>query len=186
MSKKPGNYKKLDPETIKEITNCVIKNLREEEPKIIRERHNRMRANIKQVLRKYRDLQAHADKAVYKAIHAEDDFSLRDLLDIMSGNGREMFRVESIRKSAVKARLMIDHMDRMIESYHDLCKSSGKPEEERRYRVLQHVYISPDKLTPEEVSECENVDKSTIYRDIDIAAERLSVLFFGVYGLDFL
>jgi len=186
MSKKYTFRRKLDPETLKEITGYVIESLREEEDKLIEARHDRMRANIKQVLRKYRELSAHAEKSVYRAMQAEDDFTLQDLLDMMAGNNRELFRVESIRESAVKARIMIDHMDRMLETYRQSCESSGKPEEKRRYRAVYHVYVAPDRLTPEEVAQCEFVDRSTIYRDIDMAAERLAVLFFGVYGLDFL
>ena len=179
-------HRKLDAETLKEITDCVIDSLRKEETRIIEARHDRMRANIKQVLRKYRELVTHAEKSVYNAMRAEDDFSLRDLLDMMNGNRREEFRVESIRESAAKARLMVDHMDRMLESYRISCESSDKPEEKRRYRVVYHMYISPDRMSPEEAARCEFVDKSTIYRDIDIAAERLSVLFFGIFGLSFL
>jgi len=186
MSKSSTITAKLDAETLKEITSCVIGTLRDEEARMMEERHDRMRANIKQALRKYRELAAHAEKSVYSAIRAEDDFTLRDLLDLMKGNGREEFRVESIRESAARARLMVDHMDRMLESYRIDCESSDKPEERRRYRVIYHMFISQDRMTPEEAARCEFVDKSTVYRDIDIAAERLSVLFFGVYGLSFL
>ena len=183
---KKGAYYKIDPETLKEITACVIESLREEEPKIVQERHDRQRANIKLVLRRYRDIAAHAEKAVYTAIRAEEDVSMRDLLDLMNRSGVEAFRVESIMKSAAMAKTMVSHMDKMLEVYKVTCENSGKPEEMRRYRVLYNAFIAPEAMTLEKIAECEKVDRSTAYRDIDVAAERLAVLYFGAYGLDFL
>ena len=177
--------KRLDAELVGEITNCVIDRLREEETRLVKSRHDRKRANIKLALRKYREIVTHVDKAVYKASQVEDDFTLQELLEMMSGNSRESFRVESIRESAAKAKIMVDHMDMMLETYRLSCENSNKAEEKRRWRVLYSMYIGPERKTPEEIAQDEFVDKSTIYRDIDAAADRLAVLFFGVYGLKF-
>jgi len=108
------------------------------------------------------------------------------LLDIMSGRGREAFRVESIKDSAAKARVMVDHMDKMLDIYKLMCEHSGKEEDLRRYRVLRAAYLDPDRKDVEDIAKCEFVDRSTVYRDLTAAAEYLAVLFFGLYGLEFL
>ena len=187
MSKKTTVvYKRLDTELTREITGYVIETLREEESKLIAARHDRKRANIKLLLRKYREIVTHVDEAVYDATQAGYDITLQDLLGMMSGDRRESFRVESIQESALRAKVMVEHMDRMLDNYRQSCENSNKDEERRRYRVLHSMYISPNRRTPEEIAEDEYIDKSTVYRDIDAAADRLAVLFFGVYGLKFL
>ena len=187
MAKKPlAQHKKRDPELVKEITGYVVEILRDEEARFIKVNHDRKRANIKLVLRKYREIVTHIDEAVFEASQVSYDTTLQDLLELMSGDRRESFRVESIRESAVKAKVMVEHMNRMLETYRLTCENSSREEDRRRYRVLYHLYISPEPKTPEEIAEEEYVDKSTVYRDIDAAADRLAVLFFGIYGLKFL
>ena len=179
-------YIQLDHETINEISNCVKASLHDEEARLLNKRHDKKRANIKLTLRRYREIVEYVEKAVYDASQLDNDLTLQDLLELMNGDRRETFRVESIRESAAQARIMVDHMNKMIESYRLSCESSGKTEEKRRYRVLYSMYIAQERKTPEEIAQDEFVDKSTVYRDIEVATERLAVLFFGVYGLKFL
>ena len=185
MPKKEG-YKRLDPVLQEEITNLVIRKLREEETKLLKSRHDKKRANVKLVLRRFREIEEHVNKAVHSALQAEEDLTLQDLLELMGGGSRDSFRIESIRESAAKSRLLVTHMHKMIEAYKEACERSEKDEEKRRYRVLYKTYISPEPKTADEIAQEEYVDKSTIYRDIDAAADKLAVLFFGVYGLKFL
>jgi hypothetical protein len=95
-------------------------------------------------------------------------------------------RVESIRENVAKARITVNHMDKMLDSYRYSCEKYGKEEDRRRYRIIMELYIYPDKKSVDEVAQMEHIDRSTVYRDIDMAADRLAVLFFGVYGLRFL
>lgn len=186
MGKKPTQYKKLDPELMKEIIGYVIDCVRTEEAKLIQVLHDRKRANIKLTLRKYREIVRYVDKAVYEASQEDDDFTLQDLLVLMSGDRNRTFRVDSIRDSVAKSKIMVDHMNKMLDDYRVLCEHSDKAEDKRRYRVLYNTYIASEEKSPEEIAQEEFVDKSTVYRDIDAAAERLTVLFFGVDGLKFL
>jgi predicted DNA-binding protein YlxM (UPF0122 family) len=170
----------------KEIVKCVIDTYREEEARIIRVRNDKKRANVKLLLRKYRQIVSHVEKAVYEASQVEDDFSLQDIIEMTMGNGIGTFRVEALFDSVAKARIMTDHISRMIEIYRALCESSKKPEEKRRFKVIYSMYIAPERKTLDEIAHDENIDKSTVYRDIDAAADELSVLLFGIYGIRFL
>jgi uncharacterized membrane-anchored protein YjiN (DUF445 family) len=186
MGKSQIQYKRLDPETAREITAFVIEFYKEEEARGIKVRNDRKRANIKLLLRKYREIVSHVEDAVYEASQLSDDYALQELLGQMSGDRRETFRIESIKESAARSRAMVDHINRMMECYRIMCESSGKDEERRRFRVVYDMYINPVPKTADQIAVCENVDKSTVYRDVDAAAERLAVLLFGIYGLKFL
>ena len=179
-------YKRLDPALQEEIAGFVIKKVREEEAKTVKARHDRKRANVKLALKKYREIAEHVDNAVYSAIHAEDDLTLQELLELMSGNGKGSFSVDSLRDSAAKSQMLVSHMNRMIEVYRETCEKSGKDEEMRRYRVLYYTFLSDEPKAADEIAEEEFIDKSTVYRDIEAACDKLAVLFFGVYGLKFL
>jgi len=185
MAKKP-EYKQLTPVLMKEISDYIISTLREEEESLVQNRYDRKRANIKLLLRNYRDIVKYVDKAAYEASELDDDLTLQDILELMGGSRRESFRVESIRENVATARIIVDHMDRMLEVYRLSCEASDKEEDRRRYRVLCAMYIDEAKKTPEEIAQEEIVDKRTVYRDIDAAAETLAVLFFGLNGLRFL
>ena len=186
MGTKPKIYNNLDPDILNQITVFIIDTLREEESKLIKVRHDRKRANIRLLLRKYREIVKHVDEAVFQAAQVDNDVKLHELIEMMGGGRHESFHLDSMRENVATARLLVDHMNRMLETYRLTCENSSREEDRRRYRVLYHMYISPEPKTPEEIAEEEYVDKSTVYRDIDAAADRLAVLFFGVYGLKFL
>jgi hypothetical protein len=81
--------------------------------------------------------------------------------------------------------VLLAHVNRTLDSYKTNAEKYGKAEDKRRCRVIMALYIEQDAKTVEEISAIEHVDKRTIYRDIDIAAEQLAVLLFGVFGLRF-
>jgi len=185
MAKKKRTYEKIDGETIKEITQVVVDVLREEESKAVKERHDRKRANMKILLRNYRSLVDHCESAIYEASQADEDEGLSEILEMM-GDRSGGFRIESIRESAVRTRLIIDHIKEMIEHYKIFCERSPRSEDMRRFRIIQLMYIGGEYRTPEEIADSENIDRSTVYRDIDAAVERLTALMFGIDGLHLL
>jgi hypothetical protein len=104
---------------------------------------------------------------------------------MMGNSGRESLWVESLRESAVKAGTLLKHMERMMEVYRVMCEASFNDADKRRYRAVYLLYFAPEPMTLAEVAQSEFVDKSTIFRDVDAAADKLAVLFFGAYGLNF-
>jgi len=184
QGKGTAQYRKLDSDTISEITSCVIDRRREEAEKQDEARHDSRRANIKLLLRHYRDIAAYADNALYDAARIEYDLKLKDILALMTDRRKGSFRVSAIQENAVAARVMVDHMDRMLEFYRFSCEKCG--EDMRRYRAVTALYTDPEPMSVDEVAEAEKVDKSTVYRDVDAACDKLAVLFFGAYGLRFL
>jgi hypothetical protein len=182
MGRSQNAYKRLDSETLKEITSYVCAEFDRVQDENTKKKHDNIRANVKALLRNYRDIAKHVDEAIVNATQASHDIDLHDLLVLM-GSSKQQFRAESIGENVAMARLLVNHIEKMIETYHVICEKSNKNEERRRFRVVQHLYISEDGMTAEEIANAENIDKATVYRDIDAAAEKLAVLLFGLHGV---
>jgi hypothetical protein len=158
------------------------------------ERVDRRLRNTKLLLRNYRMFKGHCGSAVYELKHGENSFmgyeaqegqpeeDLYDILDEINNGDSEYF-VESIKKSVARTAIIVKHIDTMLEFYEIYCSKSKNPEEERRYKVIQAHYIDEDASTIKELADEFNITDRTIYRDIDIACERLAALLFGIDGV---
>ncbi len=141
--------------------------------------------NTKLLLRNYRRLNAYYGNAVFDNVGAEE--ADEDFEEIMRDLGRpvdEKLFVESIQKNYLRTKIIMTHVNKMLECYQIMCERSKRREDARRWRVLDGLYISDDYTTAEEIAKQEQIDKRTVYRDIDICAEDLTMLFFGVGGID--
>ncbi len=125
---------------------------------------------------------AHSESAIYEAAAIQDE-DVYDILEMMTGGHYADYYVESIKKSAARTRIIIEHVKEMLTLYEIYCFRSTKPEDKRRYRVVYAIYIDETPRTAAQIALDENVDERTIYRDIDSACEKLSALIFGIDGL---
>lgn len=148
-----------------------------------RERYDKRLRNTKLLLRNYRALKQHIESAIYDSDKERDCATDSDYYQIMNAGGTEKQYIESIRKSVRRTRLMMTHIDAMLRVYKIYCEQSGKPETERHYRVIRALYLDDVPAQPQDVADAENIDKRTIYKDVDSAVEILTPLFFGVDGI---
>jgi len=138
--------------------------------------------NTKLLMEKYRGFVIHSQSAVYDAAQIDDDCDLSTLLDLMGcGEGGGHFSVSSVRDSAARTRILVHHIDQMLEYYKFRCEKSPKPEDMRRFRVVHGLYIGEEEKTAQQLSQEENVDISTIYKDLKAALNQLSALIFGYF-----
>ena len=72
----------------------------------------------------------------------------------------------------------------MLRFYEIYCESSTKEEDRRCFRVIKAKYIDEPAMSSLEIAEKEFVDRRTVDRDIQAACQALSVLIFGIDGLD--
>ena len=91
--------------------------------------------------------------------------------------------VESIKKSAARTAIIVDHIETMIRIYQAYCLTSNGADDLRRWRVVEGLYISDEKKTVPELARAEGVVERTIYKDIDAACDTIAPLMFGVDGL---
>jgi len=130
---------KLDAKMMEQITNFIIDRLRKEEAVASKERYNKKKANTKLLLRNYRSLVGHCENATYTAQHVgiDDGLSLAEILEYINGNVSDRLKIESIQQSVIKTKIILEHVDNMIDLYKIFCERSTKKEDMRRYRVTQ-------------------------------------------------
>lgn len=163
---------------------AALEALEQERKKSQKNRHDRRLRNTKMLLRNYRMLSAHCTSAIYDAKQIVDENAI-DILDLMEDYlYDEDLYVESIKKSAKRTYIIMSHISEMLKIFEVVCLNSGKPEDERRFRVIEHMYISEhNQLTVKEIAKEEKIHDRTVYKDIDAACEKLSALLFGIDGL---
>ena len=160
---------------------AAMETLDKERQRERRETVDRRLRNTKLLLRNYRVFQAHVANAVFEVEDYESpEEILADLM--MPGRDNTLF-VESIKKSVARTATIVKHMETMMALYKAYCSYNGTPEDERRWRVIDGLYINEQRRTVPELARAEGVVERTIYKDIDSACERIAALMFGVDGL---
>lgn len=181
MAKKEGQSE-LTPGLKKEIVELVIKTYREEVERQHRLQFDKRLRNTKLLLVNYRGLLAYSESAIFEASQCDED--VYDILSLMSGKSSEQeLYVESIKKSAGRTKLIIEHIKRAISDYEAYCVRTRRSEEMRRLRTVKRLYIDDDAWTVTEIAKDELVDVSTVYKDIKEAEKRLTPRLFGIDGI---
>jgi len=142
--------------------------------------------NTKLLLRHYRTLNQHYKHAVFdvsRAREESEDFS--EIMETMNSTmGDEALYVESIKQSVARTKVIMAHVNRMLDIYEGICNSSKRNDDKRHWRVLKAMYLEEEAVPAAKIAKDENIDRRTIYKDIDICVMDLTVLFFGVAGLE--
>jgi len=147
---------------------------KEQEHQIKLKRDRRLR-NTKLLLRNYRKFKIHCESNLHELeeLRDPDSFEYLDVDDLA---------IESIIKNKERTAVMVKYIDHMIDIYRFMSEKS-KPEDLRRFKIIYDLYIADEEKTVDELSKCHNVEKRSIYRDINKACEALSSLIFGVDGI---
>lgn len=142
--------------------------------------------NTKLLLRNYRRLNEFFENAVFDTDSAaQADESFEDIMRSIGGSiADESIFVTSIQRNFISTQIIMTHVNKMLDCYRIMCERSNRREDVRRWRVLDGLYIANDYTTAAEIAKRENIDKRTIYKDIDICAADLTALFFGVGGIE--
>lgn len=141
--------------------------------------------NTKLLLRNYRRLNEYYRNAVFDAEGAaEVDEDFEDIMRDMGRTVDEEIFVESIQRNYIATKIIMTHVNKMLDCYQIMCERSSRAEDKRHWRVLEGLYLAEDYTTADEISRRENIDKRTVYKDIDICAADLTTLFFGVGGIE--
>lgn len=160
---------------------AAMETLERERAKERKSRYDRRLRNTKLLLRNYRMFKKHCEHAVFDAEQLDENAI--DILDLMWERGSRGNIVESIKQSAQRTAIIMRHVTDMLALYKIYCDSTGKPEDARRYRVIESLYITDHAVTAAEIAQREGIDDRTVYKDVDSACEKLSALIFGIDGL---
>lgn len=140
--------------------------------------------NTRLLLEKYRMFNEHIDNATFKVEQIKSAEAINWLNEMYDPNNKADQIVESIKNSAVKTRIIVAHINKMIKIYESYCKSDDSPKMKRRFEALYGRYISEKRVRYEKVAEKWNVDVRTIQADVNEAINEFSGLLFGVDWLD--
>lgn len=165
---------------------AAIKAVERENKRIREQQYDRRYHNTKLLLQNYRHLNEHFKNAIFEIEQAEEyDETFVDIMEIMTGRGYDDgIYVESIKKSAVRTKIIMTHVNRMLEVYGIMCERSNREDDKRHYRILRAMYIDEKPTTAQAISEIEHIDKRTVYKDIDAATACLTALLYGISGID--
>ena len=160
-------------EIAKKAAEKAVLNFVKNQKQTEKQKHDARIRNIKLLLRNYRNLKKHTDGI-------SNDIDLIDEKLELDEFGKNELLLESVRKSKYRTLAMIKYVDKMLESYKELCEITGNEEDLRSYQTLKLKYLDESRKTDKEIMETLCVSKRTIYRDIERACETLSMLIFGV------
>ena len=171
---------KVDPKLLEEVANIAAEKalefLEKEKKRQQKQKRDRRLRNTKLLLKHYRAFKLHCQDVKVELEKLQDPELLEEL-------DTEEFAVESIKRSKERTLAMVKFIDQMLLVYRIMCEQSGKPEDLRRYQTIYWMYISDEKKTADEIAEGHNIDRRTVYKDINNACQALSALIFGVDGI---
>ena len=152
-------------------------------------RYDKRMRNTRLLLKNYRSFVEHCDNAKYLVENPikkeiEKDNLKVQLFDDFYNLQDDAYIVASILKSKEKTRIILDHINLCLDFFQAKAIKTNNQEMIRRYNVISDLYINETPMTYEEIAEIEHISQKTVNRDRKKAIEELSVLIFGIDGLD--
>lgn len=179
-------------QTIKQAAEQAAKQAAEQAAIVIENEHREYRskhfrkqyANTRLLLQHYRSLNSHYANAVWENKEDVTDEFI-DIMELMCGKGyAETVVVDTIKKSSEKTRIIMQHVNKMLDIYHRQCENSKYAEDMRHWRVIKELYLLPEKVSVDDIAERESINRRTVYKDVDAAVEDLTMLLFGIDGVE--
>lgn len=160
---------------------AALEKLEDERKKMHSKAVDRRLHNTKLLLRNYRMLKENADNSIFGRSQMKE--SAADILCSMMNMYDDEVIVDAIKRSATRTAIIVSHIETMIELYKAYCEKSANDLEQRRFEVIQDMYITEITISAKEIAKKQKMSKENVYSDLKIALERLSALIFGVDGL---
>ncbi len=161
---------------------AAMEAMEKQKRRVTKSRYDRRLRNTKLLLKNYQMFKEHTKNAVFETTRLDENAI--DILDeVYENTGNDNLYVESIKRSVTRTSIILTHIRDMLRLYEAYCTNSTKIEDQRRYRVIESLYITDTPMTIKEVAMQECIDDRTVYKDIDAACEKLSALIFGIDGI---
>ncbi|CZR95547.1 MULTISPECIES: hypothetical protein [Clostridioides] len=157
----------------------TYENRKKEEAKYSSDRKLR---NTKLLLKHYKDFKRHVNNSIFKVSNINEN-AIEILEELINSKITENLFVESISNSVSRTNIIISHINTMINIYEAYSKQCGELEV-RKYRIIYKRFIDEKRWSIKEIATSENIDNRTVYRDINLACEKLSVFIFGIDGVN--
>lgn len=126
--------------------------------------------NTKDLLKYYRLLENHLDVELPEL---DDDTPL----------SKYELTLYSLLGYRARSKEMVLFVNQVLARYKKIC-DNGTPEQHRRYQVIKRLYIDTPATTRRNLAKLFSVDEATISRDEKKCVQELSIMIFGVDGLN--
>lgn len=161
-----------------------IAEFRKAQEAVRQERTERVRNSAKYLMQHYRKLKRMEQSSVHGTDTVQDPTLSEIFEEILGEVRRQEFDVTSTKRNTLVTGVMMNHVDVQLENYRKECELSQEPEVRRRYRVIEEIFLQEEPMSPDDVAEIENIDKSSVYRTLEKAYDDLAALFFGIEALN--
>lgn len=193
MIRQPGEIERIIEQTAKLTAEKIYAKMRSDNAKEQDSLFDKRLYNTKLLLEHYRLFKEHAENAVFELTRLDEaELTAIEIMDSMwqsAGPGRGEIAIESIANSTLRTQIVIKHIDEMLGIYEAYCYRSGKPENERRWDIINNMYIKPlqgNKTKTElykELAEKHFISDRQVKYDINMALEQITALLFGIDGV---
>lgn len=193
MIRQPGEIEKIIEQTAKLTAEKIYAKMRSDNAKEQESLFDKRLYNTKLLLEHYRLFKEHAENAVFELTRLDEaELTAIEIMDSMwqsAGPGRGEIAIESIANSTLRTQIVIKHIDEMLGIYEAYCYRSGKPENERRWDVINTMFILPIPVGKsktelyEELAAKHFTSTRQIQRDINDSIEKITALLFGIDGI---
>lgn len=158
----------------------TIETIRNEEKMAFKAAIDNRLHNTRVLLENYRAFKDVSEHAVFRAEECE---SLENIiLGLMTQNLNDA-DVNSIKSSAARTAVIVEHIEKMLERYKNECFTNGTPEDEKRWRVIDGLYIQERKQGVYELADQEKVTIRQVYNYRESAISKIAVYMFGIDGI---
>lgn len=142
--------------------------------------------DTKLLIRKYRQLNEYYQNAVFDEEGAEDvDEDFEEIMQSFGVGFRDKkITADSIKRNYLVTRVVMAHVTKMLEVFQAMCEKSSRASDARRWRILHSLYLADTPITVDELSQQENISKRAVYDIVDRCIPDLTILFFGIGGMD--
>lgn len=179
----PADFQAIIRETARQSAKEVVV----EQKRNAAGRCDRRLRNTKLLLKNYRAFKKHCTGAVYTDEVGEHDGKKEEtaleLLDMMLQRDNVAV-VEAIRTSCRRTKIIIRHIDAMLDLYKIYCEKSTDMSKKQGFDIIYGMYICDTPKTIAKLAIEKNVSERQIYRYHDSAVETISALMFGIDALD--
>ena len=157
-----------------------------ERKRLQRQQTDKRYHDTKLLIRKYRQLNEYYQNAVFDEEGAEE--ADEDFEEIMRSFGvsfrDEKITADSIKRNYLVTRVVMAHVNKMLDVFQNMCERSNRASDKRRWRILYGLHLAEVPVTAEELAQQENIGKRAVYDIVDRCIPDLSILFFGISGLE--
>lgn len=157
-----------------------------ERKRLQRQQTDKRYHDTKLLIRKYRQLNEYYQNAVFDGEGAEE--ADEDFEEIMRSFGvsfrDEKITADSIKRNYLVTRVVMAHVNKMLDVFQAMCERSNRASDKRRWKILYGLHLAEVPVTAEELAQQENISKRAVYDIVDRCIPDLTILFFGISGIE--